>query len=98
MKIRTSDVTPLGRPHARAMNDRRAACRGRARYLLALSLLVGSQSIKLLVPWLAAQAIDTVQQSGTDHIVKAGLITRRSSSSTSPRGRCTVRDVFLNAT
>jgi ABC-type multidrug transport system fused ATPase/permease subunit len=31
--------------------------------------------VKLLVPWLAGQAIDTVQTSGTEHIGRAALIT-----------------------
>jgi len=53
----------------------RFAAGARARYVFALLLLVASQSIKLFVPWLAAQAIDTVQVGGTDQIVKAGLIT-----------------------
>ena len=38
-------------------------------------LLVGSQSVKLFVPWPAGRAIDTVQTSGTEHIGVAALIT-----------------------
>src|SRR5262245_23221339 len=53
----------------------RFAAGARMRYIFALLLLVASQSIKLLVPWLAAQAINTVQVGGTDQLVKAGLIT-----------------------
>ena len=79
MKVQPPDLAPEGRP-AVSMPELyasvwRYAVGGRARYLLALLLLVGSQSIKLVVPWLAAQAIDTVQTSGTEHIVKAALIT-----------------------
>jgi ATP-binding cassette, subfamily B, bacterial len=79
MKLQPPDLSPEGRP-AVSMPELyasvwRYAVGGRARYLLALLLLVGSQSIKLVVPWLAAQAIDTVQTSGTEHIVKAALIT-----------------------
>jgi len=53
----------------------RFAAGGRARYVLAMLLLVGSQSVKLLVPWLAGRAIDTVQTSGSEHIGRAALIT-----------------------
>jgi ATP-binding cassette, subfamily B, bacterial len=79
MKVQPPDLAPEGRP-AVSMAELyasvwRHATGGRALYLLALLLLVGSQSIKLVVPWLAAQAIDTVQTSGTEHIVKAALIT-----------------------
>jgi ATP-binding cassette subfamily B protein len=38
-------------------------------------LLVGSQSVKLLAPWLAGQAIDIVQTSGMEQIARAALIT-----------------------
>jgi ATP-binding cassette, subfamily B, bacterial len=53
----------------------RFAAGGRGRYLLAMLLLVGSQSVKLLAPWLAGRAIDTVQTSGTEHIGTAALYT-----------------------
>lgn len=45
----------------------------RARYLAAMALLAASQIIKLVVPWLAAQAIDAIQQSGSDAITHAAL-------------------------
>ena len=38
------------------------AAGARARLVLAFTLLVGSQLVKLVVPWLAAQAIDTLQR------------------------------------
>ena len=38
------------------------AAGARARLVLAFTLLVGSQLVKLIVPWLAAQAIDTLQK------------------------------------
>jgi ABC-type multidrug transport system, ATPase and permease components len=53
----------------------RYAVGGRARYLFAMLLLVGSQTVKLLVPWLAGRAIDTVQTGGTEHLGRAALIT-----------------------
>jgi ABC-type multidrug transport system fused ATPase/permease subunit len=53
----------------------RFAAGGRGRYLLAMLLLIGSQSVKLVAPWLAGRAIDTVQTSGTEHIGKAALYT-----------------------
>ena len=53
----------------------RYAAGGRAKYMLAMLLLVGSQSVKLLVPWLAGRAIDTVQTTGTEHIGRAALLT-----------------------
>ena len=40
------------------------AAGARAPLALAFTLLVTSQLVKLLVPWLAAQAIDTLQQGG----------------------------------
>jgi ATP-binding cassette subfamily B protein len=79
MKVQPSDLAPEGRPAVSMLelysSVWRFAAGGRARYLLALLLLVGSQVVKLLVPWLAGRAIDTVQTSGTEHIVQAGLIT-----------------------
>jgi ATP-binding cassette, subfamily B, bacterial len=36
----------------------------KTRFVLAALLLIGSQSIKLVIPWLAAQAINDLQQSG----------------------------------
>ena len=43
------------------------AAGARGRLLLASAMLVASQIVKLAVPWLAAQAIDTLQHaSGTD--------------------------------
>jgi len=47
----------------------------RTRYLVALSMLLLSQVVKLLVPWLAAQAIDTVQVAGSDQLAKAAMLT-----------------------
>jgi ATP-binding cassette subfamily B protein len=48
--------------------------RGARLMLLASSgLLVASQLVKLAVPWLAAQAIDTLQAAGPDPIPRAGL-------------------------
>jgi ATP-binding cassette, subfamily B, bacterial len=47
----------------------------RGRYVLALALLTGSQVVKLLVPWLAAQAIDTVQLADNDQLGKAAFLT-----------------------
>ena len=47
----------------------------RGRYALALGMLVLSQVVKLLVPWLAAQAIDIVQTAGSDQLAKAALFT-----------------------
>jgi hypothetical protein len=79
MKVQSPDLRarrPVRRKHVRAVYERVAlAVGGRARYLLAMLLLIGSQVVNLAVPWLAAQAIDTVQTSGVEHIVKAGLIT-----------------------
>ena len=79
MKAGSSDTAPEGRPIVTTLDLYsslwRFAAGGRARYLLAMLLLVGSQSIKLLAPWLAAQAIDTVQTSGAAHIGRAALIT-----------------------
>lgn len=45
-----------------------------ARLLLVASstMLVASQLVKLAVPWLAAQAIDTLQAGGPDSILRAG--------------------------
>jgi ATP-binding cassette subfamily B protein len=45
---------------------------GRMLLLLSSALLVGSQLVKLAVPWLAAQAIDTLQAGGPDYILHAG--------------------------
>jgi ABC-type multidrug transport system fused ATPase/permease subunit len=47
----------------------------RGRYLAALAMLMLSQVVKLLVPWLAAQAIDIVQTAATDQLSKAALLT-----------------------
>jgi ABC-type multidrug transport system fused ATPase/permease subunit len=44
----------------------------RALLLLSSALLVSSQLVKLAVPWLAAQAIDTLQAGGPDSILRAG--------------------------
>ncbi|HEY1326845.1 MAG TPA: ABC transporter ATP-binding protein [Casimicrobiaceae bacterium] len=46
----------------------------RIRYLVALAMLVGSQVLKLAVPWLAAQAIDTVQVAGTEQLARAAAL------------------------
>src|SRR3954470_6382257 len=79
MKVQRPDFASEGRPAVSMLelytSVWRYAAGGRVRYVGALALLVGSQTIKLLVPWLAAQAIDTVQVGGTDQIVKAALIT-----------------------
>jgi ATP-binding cassette, subfamily B, bacterial len=76
---RDSDQPPGERPAVSILelyaSIWRFAVGARLRYICALLLLVASQSIKLLVPWLAAQAIDTVQVNGTDQIFRAGLIT-----------------------
>jgi ATP-binding cassette, subfamily B, bacterial len=37
----------------------------RARFLLAMAMLTTAQSMKLALPWLAAQAIDTIQSGGS---------------------------------
>jgi ABC-type multidrug transport system fused ATPase/permease subunit len=47
----------------------------RGRYAVALAMLMLSQVVKLLVPWLAAQAIDIVQTAATDQLFKAALLT-----------------------
>ena len=47
----------------------------RRTYLFALVLLVGSQALKLVAPWLAAQAINTIQVGGPDALQRAGLLT-----------------------
>ena len=79
MKVRPPDMRPEDRPAVSTFELYsslwRFAVGGRAMYLLAMLLLVGSQSVKLLVPWLAGRAIDTVQTSGTEHIGRAALIT-----------------------
>ena len=79
MKVQRPDFAGEGRPAVSMLelytSVWRYAAGGRVRYLGALALLVASQTIKLLVPWLAAQAINTVQVGGTDQIVKAALIT-----------------------
>ena len=79
MKVQPADTAPEGRPAVSTFELYaslwRYAAGGRGRYLLAMLLLVGSQSVKLLVPWLAGRAIDTVQTSGTEHIGRAALIT-----------------------
>src|SRR5690348_9617290 len=79
MRAGSPDSAPEGRPIVTTLELYsslwRFAAGGRVRYLLAMLLLVGSQSIKLLAPWLAAQAIDTVQTSGVAHIGRAALIT-----------------------
>jgi ATP-binding cassette, subfamily B, bacterial len=79
MKVQPPDLAPEGRP-AVSMFELyssvwRYAAGGRGRYLLAMLLLVGSQSVKLAVPWLAGRAIDTVQTGGTEHLGTAALIT-----------------------
>jgi ABC-type multidrug transport system fused ATPase/permease subunit len=47
----------------------------RGRYALALAMLVAAQVLKLLVPWLAAQAIDTVQLAGAEQLPRAATLT-----------------------
>lgn len=44
----------------------------RLQILYSSLLLIGSQLVKLLIPWLAAQAINTIQTSGVDDLVGAG--------------------------
>ncbi|HEU4621377.1 MAG TPA: ABC transporter transmembrane domain-containing protein, partial [Burkholderiaceae bacterium] len=46
----------------------------RLRYLGAMSLLAGSQIVKLGAPWLAAQAINSIQQSGGGSLGSAALL------------------------
>ena len=79
LKVQPPDIIPGGRPAVSTFELYaslwRFAAGGRARYLLAMLLLVGSQSVKLLAPWLAGRAIDTVQTSGTEHIGEAALLT-----------------------
>ena len=50
----------------------RFAAGARGKYLFALCLLVGSQLMKLAAPWLAAQAINTLQVGGADALARAG--------------------------
>ena len=45
----------------------------RLRLLSAAALLIGSQLVKLLAPWAAARAIDTLQQGGGGALPQAGL-------------------------
>lgn len=48
--------------------------RGKRLHILYSSLLlIGSQLIKLCIPWLAAQAINTIQTSGVEHLAGAGF-------------------------
>jgi ABC-type multidrug transport system fused ATPase/permease subunit len=79
IKVEPPDTVPGGRSSVSTLELYshlwRFAAGGRGRYLIAMLLLIGSQSIKLLAPWLAGRAIDTVQTSGTEHIAKAALIT-----------------------
>ena len=46
----------------------------RGRVMLSSSLLVGSELVKLAIPWLAAQAINTIQRGGPDALSRAGLL------------------------
>jgi ATP-binding cassette, subfamily B, bacterial len=64
--------TPLKQLYAHVW---RFAAGARRTYLFALVLLVGSQSLKLVAPWLAAQAINTIQTSGPDALRRAGVYT-----------------------
>jgi ATP-binding cassette, subfamily B, bacterial len=79
LRVHPPDMVPEGRPAVSTFELYsslwRFAVGGRGRYLLAMLLLVGSQSVKLLAPWLAGRAIDTVQTSGTEHIGRAALLT-----------------------
>ncbi|HEY3583975.1 MAG TPA: ABC transporter transmembrane domain-containing protein, partial [Casimicrobiaceae bacterium] len=79
LKVQPPDMVPGGRPAVSTFELYsslwRFAAGGRGRYLLAMLLLIGSQSVKLVAPWLAGRAIDTVQTSGTEHIGKAALYT-----------------------
>jgi ABC-type multidrug transport system fused ATPase/permease subunit len=79
VKVQPPDMVPEGRPAVSTFELYaslwRFAAGGRGRYLFAMLLLVGSQSVKLLAPWLAGRAIDTVQTSGTEHIGQAALLT-----------------------
>ena len=63
---------PLKRLYAHVW---RFAAGARRTYLFALLLLVGSQALKLLAPWLAAQAINTLQTGGPDALRRAGFFT-----------------------
>jgi len=79
LKVQPPDMVPGGRPAVSTFELYaslwRFAAGGRGRYLLAMLLLIGSQTVKLAAPWLAGRAIDTVQTSGTEHIGKAALFT-----------------------
>lgn len=52
----------------------RFAADQRPRLIAACSLLIGSQLVKLAVPWLAAKAINAVQVSGGRNLGEAGLL------------------------
>ena len=43
----------------------------RVAMLASMALLIGSQVVRLAVPWLAAQAIDALQKGGQDNLVRA---------------------------
>jgi len=43
----------------------------RVAMLASMALLIGSQLVRLAVPWLAAQAIDALQKGGPDNLVRA---------------------------
>ncbi len=52
----------------------RYAAGERVRFLVALSILTLSQLVKLTVPWLAGQAINTVQGQAVGHVSHAALL------------------------
>ncbi|HET8584200.1 MAG TPA: ABC transporter ATP-binding protein, partial [Casimicrobiaceae bacterium] len=57
LKVQPPDMVPGGRPAVSTFELYsslwRFAAGGRGRYLLAMLLLIGSQSVKLVAPWLA---------------------------------------------
>jgi len=69
-------VPPGRAPLKRLYRDLwRHAAGTRKTYLFALLLLVGSQALKLLAPWLAAQAINTIQTGGAEALRQAAVFT-----------------------
>ncbi|HJU24624.1 MAG TPA: ABC transporter ATP-binding protein [Casimicrobiaceae bacterium] len=79
MKLQPADLQREDRPAVGTLelyaSVWRYAAGARGRYMLAMLMLAGSQAVKLLAPWLAGRAIDTVQTSGTEHLGLAALIT-----------------------
>jgi ABC-type multidrug transport system fused ATPase/permease subunit len=62
-------MAPLGSMYRQVW---RYAAGARIQYAFAMVLLVGSQLTKLLAPWLAAKAIDTLQKGGPGALEQAG--------------------------